>query len=44
MCVIAEMIVFVILFFVGIFGLGASWGESLLSSTALTAVGVGGIQ
>lgn len=41
--VIAGIVVFIILLFVGALGFGASWGESLLGSAVLTIVGIGGI-
>lgn len=37
----AFVLVFLILFTVGIFALGASWGKALLGSALLAAVGVG---
>jgi hypothetical protein len=39
--VIGGTIVFLLLLFVGVFGIGFSWGESLLASAALTIVGIG---
>ena len=41
--VIAGVVVFFILLFVGVFGVGASWGESLFGSVALTVIGIGSI-
>ena len=40
--IIGGIICFLILFFVGVFGIEASVGESLLGSAVLTIVGVGG--
>lgn len=33
------IIVFVILFFIGIFGIGFTWGESLFAAAALSVIG-----
>lgn len=41
--IIGGIIAFLILFFVGVFALEVSVGESLLGSAVLTVVGVGGI-
>jgi len=40
--VVAFIIVFLILFFIGIFALDASWSEALFGSVALAAIGVVG--
>lgn len=39
--IIAGLIVFLLLFFIGVFGLGFSWGESLFASAVLAVVGIG---
>jgi hypothetical protein len=42
--IVSYLLVFLILFLIGIFALeDVSWGESLLGAAALSAVGVGGI-
>lgn len=39
---VAFAIVFLLLFLIGIFGIDATLGESLLGAAALSAIGVGG--
>jgi hypothetical protein len=41
--IIGGIVVFFILFFVGVFGMRVSWGESLLGSAVISFVGVVGI-
>ena len=41
--IVSFIIVFLLLFFIGIFGVSASWGESLFGAAALSAIGVGSI-
>ena len=41
--VIAAIVVFFLVLFVGVFGVGLTWGESLLLSAVVTVVGVGAI-
>jgi len=41
--IVGYVIAFLIMFFIGIFSLDASWSESLLASAVLSAVGVVGI-
>jgi hypothetical protein len=40
---IAFIIVFLLLFFIGIFALDTLWSESLFGAAVLSAIGVGGI-
>ena len=40
--IVSYIIVFLILFFIGIFALDTTWSESLLGSAVLSAIGVGG--
>jgi len=37
------IIAFLLLFFIGIFALDATWSEALIGSAVISAVGVGGI-
>jgi hypothetical protein len=39
--IVSFCIVFIIVFFVGVFALNSTWSESLLASAALSAVGTG---
>jgi Kef-type K+ transport system membrane component KefB len=39
--VIVGIVVFLLLFFVGIFGISLSWGEALLLAAVITAVSIG---
>jgi hypothetical protein len=41
--IVSFIIVFLLLFFIGIFGMSVSWSESLFGAAALSAIGVGGI-
>lgn len=40
---IAALIIFLLMLFVGVFGAGFTWGESLLLSAVITVVGVGSL-
>jgi len=40
--IVSYIIVFLILFFIGVFALDTTWSESLLGSAVLSAIGVGG--
>ncbi len=40
--IVSYIVVFFLLFFIGIFALDASWSESLFAAAVLSAVGVGG--
>jgi Kef-type K+ transport system membrane component KefB len=37
--VIGGIVVFVLLFFIGIFGIGFTWGEALFGAAALSVIG-----
>jgi hypothetical protein len=39
--VIAGIIIFLLMFFIGIFGISLSWSESLLIAAVITVVGIG---
>jgi hypothetical protein len=39
--VIAGIIIFLLMFFIGIFGISLSWSESLLVAAVITVIGVG---
>ena len=39
---IAAIVIFMIVLFVGVFGVKLTWGESALLSAFLTVIGVGG--
>jgi len=39
---VSFCIVFLILFFIGVFALSVTWSEALFGSAALSAIGVGG--
>ncbi len=39
---IAALVVFLLAFLVGVFGVKLTWGEAALLSVFLTAIGVGG--
>ncbi len=41
--IVSFIIVFLLLFFIGIFALDSTWSEALLGSAVISAVGVGGI-
>jgi hypothetical protein len=40
--IVSYIVVFLLLFFIGIFALEATWSESLFGAAVLSAVGVGG--
>jgi len=40
--IVSYIVVFFLLFFIGIFALDVSWSESLFAAAVLSAVGVGG--
>ena len=40
--IVSYIIVFLIMFFIGIFALDTTWSESLFGSAVLSAIGVGG--
>ena len=41
--IVSFVIVFLLLFFIGVFGISVSWLESLFGAAALSAIGVGSI-
>ena len=41
--VISCVIVFLLLFFIGVFALDTTWGESLFGAAALSVIGVGSV-
>jgi len=41
--IVSFVIVFLLLFFIGIFGISVSWLEALFGAAALSAIGVGSI-